>query len=227
MQELLVATHNKKKLAEIKDLLKDLNLKITSLSDYPDLPEIEEDGKTFSANAIKKAATIALYTKKLTMGEDSGLQVKALHNEPGIYSARFSGAGATDDKNNAQLLKLLKNVPLKKRHARYRCFVALVDGKKIVDVVSGSCCGLIALKPKGKNGFGYDPLFLIPRFGKTFGELSPKIKSKISHRARALKKFKVIIKSHLSRLPERVGFPFQEFCPVRERAYISDCSRSR
>ena len=200
MQELLVATRNKKKLEEIKDLLKDLNLKITSLADYPDCPEIEEDGKTFSANALKKAATLALYTKKLTLGEDSGLQVKTLKNKPGIYSARFSGPGATDKKNNAKLLKLLKKIPLKKRQARYRSYVALVDGKRIVDVVSGSCEGVIALKPKGKNGFGYDPLFLIPRHGKTFGELSPEIKSKISHRARALKKFKVVLKAHLSRL---------------------------
>ena len=204
MQELLIATRNKKKLEEIKDILKDLNLKITSIDDYPDLPQVEEDGKTFQANALKKAATIAMYTKKLTLGEDSGLQVKALNNEPGIYSARFSGPGATDEKNNTKLLKLLKNVPLKKRQARYRCFVALVDGEKIVAVVEGSCLGLIALKPKGKNGFGYDPLFLIPRFKKTFGELSPDVKSQISHRARALKKFKAVLKSHLSRLPGKV-----------------------
>ena len=204
MQELLVATRNKKKLEEIKDLLKDLNLKITSLADYPDCPEIEEDGKTFSANALKKAATIALSTKKLTLGEDSGLQVKALKNAPGIYSARFSGPSATDEKNNAKLLKLLKQVPLKKRQARYRCCAALVDGKRIVEVMSGSCSGLIALKPKGKNGFGYDPLFFIPRYGKTFGELSPEVKSQMSHRARALKKFKTVLKSHLSRLPRKV-----------------------
>lgn len=204
MQELLVATRNKKKLEEIKDLLKDLNLKITSLVDYPDLPIIEEDGKTFSANALKKAATIALYTKRLTLGEDSGLQVKALKNEPGIYSARFAGPDATDEKNNTKLLKLLQNVPFKKRQARYCCCAALVDGERIVEVVSGSCGGLISLKPKGKNGFGYDPLFLIPRYGKTFGELSPEVKSRISHRSRALKKIKAILKARLSRLPEKV-----------------------
>ena len=204
MQELLVATRNKKKLEEIKDLLKDLNLRITSLADYPDCPEIEEDGKTFSANALKKAATIALTTKKLTLGEDSGLQVKALKNAPGIYSARFSGPGATDEKNNAKLLRLLKGTPFKKRQAQYRCFVALVDGERIVDVVSGGCSGFIALKPKGKNGFGYDPLFLIPRYGKTFGELSCEVKSQMSHRARALKKFKAVLKSHLSCLPGKV-----------------------
>ncbi len=203
MKELLVATRNKKKLEEIRDLLKDLKVKITSLDDYPDLPAIEEDGMTFSANAIKKAATIALYTKKLTIGEDSGLEVKALHNEPGIYSARFSGPGATDRKNNAKLLRLLKGVPLSKRQARYRCYVALSDGKRLVDVVSGSCSGVIALKSKGKNGFGYDPLFLIPRYNKTFGELSPAVKSKMSHRYRALRKFKQVIKKYFSNLPAK------------------------
>ena len=201
MTELLVATRNKKKLAEIRELLSDLDLKITSLDDYPDLPEIEEDGKTFGQNALKKAATIALLTKKLTMGEDSGLEVKALGNRPGIYSARFSGPGATDEKNNAQLLKMLWRVPPARRQARYRCFVALVDGTRIIDVVDGQCSGVIALRRKGRNGFGYDPLFLIPRFQKTFGELPPGIKAKISHRSRVLKKFKTVLKKYFSSLP--------------------------
>ena len=197
MKELLVATRNKKKFAEIKELLVDLDFKVTSLFDYPDAPQIEEDGKTFAANAIKKAATIALYTKKLVMGEDSGLEVKALGNKPGVYSARFSGEGATDEQNNKKLLRLLKGVPLKKRQARYRCFVAIADGKKLVDVVSGSCNGVIALRPSGHNGFGYDPLFLIPRYKKTFGVLSTEIKSKMSHRANALKNFRKVIRLRL------------------------------
>ena len=195
MTELLVATRNAKKLSEIKDLLKDLNIKVTSLLDHPDLPVIEEDGKTFTANAIKKAASIAMITKKLTMGEDSGLEVKALGNRPGIYSARFSGEGATNKQTNKKLLRLLSKVPLKKRQARYRCFVALADKNGLVDVVNGSCSGIISLKPKGTNGFGYDPLFFIPRFNKTFGELDPTIKSRISHRAHALKKFRVLIQN--------------------------------
>jgi XTP/dITP diphosphohydrolase len=198
MIELLVATRNAKKLKEIKELLSDLQIKVTSLADYQDMPRIEEDGKTFSENAIKKAATISLYTKKLVMGEDSGLEVRFLKNAPGIYSARFSGPNATDKKNNAKLLKLLKNVPAKKRQARYRCCAALTDEKGIVDVVSGSCNGVIDVRIKGKNGFGYDPLFLVPRFNKTFGELDPAIKAKISHRARALKKFKRIIEKYLA-----------------------------
>ena len=199
MIELLVATRNLKKLKEIKELLKDMRLKITSLADYRSMPAIEEDGKTFIQNAIKKAATISLYTKKLVMGEDSGLEVKALRNAPGVYSARFSGSGATDTRNNAKLLKVLKGIPLKRRQARYRCCVALTDRKGIVGVVEGSCSGLVALRGKGKNGFGYDPLFFISRFHKTFGELDPCIKAKMSHRARALKKFRRLIEKYLPR----------------------------
>ena len=129
--ELLVATGNKKKLQEIRELLRDLNLKITSLADYPDAPEIEEDGTTFDENAIKKAATIAMFAKKLTMGEDSGLEVEALDNQPGVYSSRFSGKDANDKKNNFKLLRLLRKVPLKKRAARYRCSIASADEKRI------------------------------------------------------------------------------------------------
>ena len=139
------------------------------------------------------------------------MEVKALGNKPGIYSARFSlpkankslgracsaGNGATDKKNNAKLLRELRGVPSKKRRARYRCFAALVDGQRVIDVVSGSCAGVIALKGKGKNGFGYDPLFFIPRYNKTFGEMDPSIKAKISHRARALKKLKIVLGRYL------------------------------
>lgn len=196
MLDLVVATTNPGKLREIKDLLRDWDVRITSLADYPDAPRVVEDGRTFAQNALKKAASIALYTKKLTLGEDSGLEVEALRNKPGIYSARFAGEGATDKKNNAKLLRALRGVPLKKRRARYRCCAALVDGKRIVDVVSGSCAGLIGLRSQGKNGFGYDPLFIIPRYNKTFGELSPDIKAKISHRARALKKIKKILQKY-------------------------------
>ncbi|MFA5088677.1 MAG: XTP/dITP diphosphatase [Candidatus Omnitrophota bacterium] len=190
MREIIIATRNPGKLKEIRELLKDLNIQVRSLADYPDSPVVEEDGKTFAANALKKAVTIAFYTNKLTLGEDSGLEVRALHNQPGVYSSRFSGPGAEDKKNNAKLLRNLKGVPLKKRQARYRCFAALVDRHGIVDVADGSCGGLIAPRAKGRNGFGYDSLFFIPRYHKTFGELEPSVKAKISHRARALKKIK-------------------------------------
>jgi len=199
MREIVVATRNKGKLKEIRHLLKDMDVQVTSLSDYPDAPEIVEDGTTFSQNALKKASTIALYTKKLTLGEDSGIEVRALNNQPGIYSARYAGPNANDRKNNLKLLRSLKKVPPSKRQARYRCCVALVDGKGIIDIVQGRCSGLIHTHSKGHNGFGYDPLFYVPRYQKTFGELDPEIKAKISHRARALKKVRGILEEYLTR----------------------------
>ena len=202
MRELLIATNNQKKLKELKALLVDLPLRITSLKDYKNMPKIEEDGKTFSQNALKKASTISIYTKKLVMGEDSGLEVKALGNRPGVFSARFSGTNATDQKNNLKLLRFLRKVPSKERQARYRCCVALTDYDGIVDIVSGSCSGFISPRSKGNNGFGYDPLFLVSRYNKTFGELDPFVKSRISHRARALKKFYLVIEKYLESHPE-------------------------
>ncbi len=197
MTDLIVATKNQGKLREIKELLKDFDFNIISLLDFPDVPQVEEDGKTFAQNAIKKAVTIAMYTKKLTLGEDSGLEVKALGNKPGIHSARFASEKATDKENNKKLLKSLKNVPLNKRQARYRSFVAIVDSKRIIDIVNGSCSGIIAKEEKGTNGFGYDPLFIIPKYKKTFGELDSAIKAKISHRARALRKVKQVLIKYL------------------------------
>jgi XTP/dITP diphosphohydrolase len=190
MKELLVATRNAGKVREIKDLLKDYDVKVTSLLDYPDMPEIVEDGKTFQANAAKKALVIAKHTGRIVMGEDSGLEVKALGWRPGVYSARYSGEGATDEKNNQRLLEELKDIPRSRRQARYRSFIAVAAPGKVLGVVDGKCSGLIATEPKGTNGFGYDPLFIIPRYNKTFGQLSPSVKAKISHRARALAKFK-------------------------------------
>lgn len=197
--ELVVATKNKKKLQEIRELLKDLPLRVTSFEDYPGAPRIVEDGRTFEQNAIKKAATIALYTRKLVLGEDSGLEVKVLHNRPGVYSARYAGEGATDLKNNRKLLSELKGVPLKKRGGRYRCAVALADGRGLIGVVSGTCSGRIALQPKGTFGFGYDPLFLIEKFGKTFAQLGPEVKHAMSHRFRALKKARGLMERYLKK----------------------------
>ena len=197
--ELLVATRNKKKLKEIKEILSGIELKITSLADYKDMPCIVEDGRTFAQNAIIKASTIAKFTKKLVLGEDSGLQVTALGNRPGVYSARYSGTGATDEKNNLKLLKELKNVPLKKRTARYQCSVALADSCGLIGVVSGQCEGIIGFSPKGHSGFGYDPLFVIEKYGKTFAELGPEIKHAMSHRYKALKKLRLLMERYLKR----------------------------
>ncbi len=202
MTELVVATTNLGKLREIKELLKDSKIKITSLFDYPDAPRIEEDALTFAQNALKKAATIALYTGKLTLGEDSGLAVKALGNRPGIYSSRFSGINATDKENNAKLLRMLRGVPRSRRQARYICCAALVDSHRIVDVARGTCPGLITPRAKGRNGFGYDPLFLVPLYNKTFGELDPAIKAKISHRAKAFRKIRKVLEEYLDSLAQ-------------------------
>jgi XTP/dITP diphosphohydrolase len=197
--ELLVATRNKKKFQEIKEILADLDFHITSLNDYKDLPEIIEDGVTFEQNAIKKAATIAMATGRLVLGEDSGLEVKALKNGPGVFSARYSGRGATDRKNNAKLLRVLRGVPFKKRTARYRCAVAIAGPRGLLGVVSGSCAGVIGTREKGTAGFGYDPLFVILKFGKTFAELGREVKHAMSHRSRALKKARRLMEGYLKR----------------------------
>lgn len=193
-KDLIVASRNKGKIAEIKELLAGLPYQVTSLLDYPHLPDVVEDGKTYKANALKKAVEIAKLTGKMTMSDDSGIEVKALNNAPGIYSARFAGYGASEADKNRKLFEMLKGVPMSKRQARYRCVIALVDGKgKAVGVVEGTCSGYITTEERGSNGFGFDPLFLLKRYNKTFGELPASIKKSISHRARALRKFKVLI----------------------------------
>lgn len=197
MKELVIATTNKGKLREIRELFKEDGLVITSLSDYPGLPAVVEDGATFYANAVKKARETALRVGKLTLGEDSGLEVECLNNAPGIYSARFAGPGADDARNNAKLQRLLKGVLPEARRARYRCFAALAGpGGEIIAVVSGRCSGLITGTARGRNGFGYDPYFLLPRYVKTFGELDPAIKARISHRARAMRKIKTVLEEY-------------------------------
>ena len=194
MKELIVASRNKGKVGEIKELLADLPYRVTSLLEYPDLPEVIEDGKTYQANALKKAREIALATGKMTMSDDSGIEVKALGNAPGIYSARFAGEGASEKARNKKLFAMLKDVPIRKRQARYRCVIALVDAKgRELGMVQGTCGGFIALKEMGENGFGFDPLFLLKRYNKTFGQLPSSLKAKISHRARALKKFRRLL----------------------------------
>lgn len=195
--KLVVATKNKKKLKEIKEILPDLNLKITSLVDYKKTPRIIENGRTFKDNAIKKAVKVAHFTKKLTLGEDSGLEVEALGGKPGIYSSRFSGKDKNDLRNNLKLLKLLDDLPLRERKARYVCAVALADKDGLLGVVEGRCNGLIGFELKGNSGFGYDPLFIIPKYKKTFAQLGEKIKHKMSHRYHALKKAKKIILKYI------------------------------
>ncbi len=195
VKELIVASRNKGKVNEIKELLSDLPVKVTSLLDYPKLPDVVEDGKTYKANALKKAVAIARATGAMTIADDSGIEIAALGNAPGIYSSRFAGKGASEEDRNRKLFEMLQGMPMSKRRARYRCVVALVDGKaRTIGVAQGTCGGYITTKERGVNGFGFDPVFLLKRYGKTFGELSPSLKAKISHRARALAKIRGIIK---------------------------------
>ncbi len=199
--QLVVATKNKKKLEEIKEILKGLNFRIFSLADYPHPPRIIENGKTFRENAVKKAVTIAKFTRKLALGEDSGLCVDALGGKPGVYSSRFAGKGKSDRKNNLKLLNLLEGLPVSKRKAHYFCAVALADESGLLGVVEGKCSGFIGSTEKGNFGFGYDPLFVIPKYKKTFAQLGPSVKHKMSHRFRALKKAKLILATYLKRNP--------------------------
>jgi len=199
MMQLVVATKNEKKLLEIKEILKGMSLVLLSLEAYKNSPKVIENGKTFQENAIKKAVKLARFTGQLCLGEDSGLCVDVLDGAPGIYSARFSGSEKSDIKNNLKLLRLLKDTSWLKRKAHYVCAVALADKNGLVGVVEGKCNGLIAIEQKGISGFGYDPLFYIPKYKKTFAQLGEKIKHKMSHRYHALKKAKRIIEKYIGK----------------------------
>ena len=194
MIDLVVATKNRNKVEEIRELLKDLPVKVISLEEGGwSKQEIVEDGKSFRENAIKKAYTVAKITGKLTLADDSGLEVDALDGQPGIYSARFAGEDVTDRENNLKLLRLLKDVTKEGRTAQFRCVIAIAQDPEKVEVVEGTCRGIIGFEEQGNSGFGYDPLFIYPDYNKTFAELGPEIKNKISHRARALEKAKLIL----------------------------------
>jgi XTP/dITP diphosphohydrolase len=197
--KLVVATKNKKKLSEIKDILKGVKVKLVSLGAYRKAPAVVENGKTFRANAIKKAVKLARFTGEFSLGEDSGLCVNALGGTPGIYSARFAGKEKSDIKNNLKLLKLLEGLPALERKAYYVCAVALADKCGLIGVVEGRCSGLIAFEPAGNTGFGYDPLFYIPKYKKTFAQLGEKIKHTMSHRYHALKQVKPLIQKYVEK----------------------------
>jgi len=191
--KLLVATTNPGKLAEIEAALKDLPVDILSLSDIQDRPEVAEDGSTFEENARKKARVLGDFTGHLTLADDSGLEVDALDGAPGIRSARFSGEGADDARNNEKLLRVLADLRWEKRAARFVCVMALYRpalGKPREWIFHGVCEGMIAFGLRGKNGFGYDPLFFYPPLGKTFGEIDRETKRRYSHRGKALLKVK-------------------------------------
>jgi XTP/dITP diphosphohydrolase len=186
-ETLVLGTTNAGKLRELADLLAPLGIGCCSLAGLAAV-EVEETGGSFAANAALKASQQARALGRWVLAEDSGLVVEALGGAPGIYSARFSGADATDSRNNALLLERLAGHPASARRAHYACHAALSDpAGDIVAVSSGVCGGVIAERAQGAGGFGYDPLFIVPEYHRTFGELSPAVKAVISHRARALR----------------------------------------
>ena len=185
---LLIATSNEDKLEEVRDLLSDLPFRILDLGDFPDLDVIEETGSSFSKNAALKASGYALQTGELTLADDSGLEVDALGGAPGVLSARYSGKNASDLERIEKLLAELKKADKRNRSARFVAAIAVANSQgKILHISRGRCEGTIALSPRGKAGFGFDPIFVPRGYNNTFAELGSEIKNQISHRSRALK----------------------------------------
>jgi XTP/dITP diphosphohydrolase len=195
--KILVATTNTGKLKEFSEML-DFNVDWKSLADFPNIKEVEEDGKTFAENARKKALGYAGQTGLWTLADDSGLVVDALGGLPGVNSARFSGAkdknrGLLDHKNMEKLLDLLKDIPDEKRTARFVCCLCLASSEKILAETAGTLEGVIIRKEEGTNGFGYDPVFYVPQKKKTVAQLASEEKNKISHRGQAILHLKPLL----------------------------------
>jgi XTP/dITP diphosphohydrolase len=200
MKEVVIATRNEGKLREIKDILAPWSLKILSLKDFPEIPEIIEDGSTFAENAAKKAREVARQTGRLAIADDSGLVVDALQGRPGVFSSRYGGEKATDEERFQKLLAEMMEIPEGKRQAAFVCTIALATPQGEVELLEGRCRGQIAFAPRGEHGFGYDPIFFLPELGKTMAELDPDLKNRISHRARALEKLKELLPTILINL---------------------------
>ncbi len=195
MTEIVLATRNSDKVREIRKILP--GIKFLSLKDFPNVPDIIEEGKTLRENAIHKAQETVRYTGKISIADDSGLEVEVLGGKPGVRSSRFAGEEVSYEENNKKLLRSMNGKRM--RRAKFRCVIA-VAGPGIEPVVrEGVCRGRIARSPRGKTGFGYDPIFIVSGTGKTFAELSPALKNGISHRAKALRK----LAKYLRRLEDK------------------------
>lgn len=194
MLRLVLGSRNKKKLKEMLELLGDLKLELTDLTLYPNAPEVEETAATFAGNATLKATQLAPVLGTWVVGEDSGLVVPALGGEPGIYSARYAGKHGDDAANNAKLLARMAHLTGDERIAYYISTAVLSDPMgQVVGTAEGRCHGTIVTEQRGAGGFGYDPLFLVPEYGKTFGELSSEVKQSMSHRAKAFRELREMI----------------------------------
>jgi XTP/dITP diphosphohydrolase len=194
MRKILVASTNPGKLKELREMLGG-DIEWVGLSDFPDVGEIEEDGLTFAENARKKAIGYAKATGLWTLADDSGLVIDALDGQPGVKSARFSGAketnrGLIDHKNMAKVLKLLEGVPKEKWTARFMCCLCLASPEKVLIETEGKLEGVITDEQAGENGFGYDPIFFVPQLNKTVAQMASIEKNAISHRGNAIRKFK-------------------------------------
>lgn len=191
---IVLSSRNKKKIEEIAELMLPRGIELIGVQSFADVPEVVEDADSFAGNAAKKAVEVARRLKEWTIADDSGLCVDALGGAPGIYSARYAdapnpGTLEADEANNQKLLRELAEVLPARRTAHYVCAVALADPDGQVRVATeGRCSGLILSEYHGSNGFGYDPMFLVPEFHKTFGELDPAVKRHISHRAKAFER---------------------------------------
>jgi len=196
MYTLIIATTNSHKVKEIKSLLDISGLELKSLADFEGYPEVVEDGHTFEENALKKALAYFNFFEQPVIADDSGLEVDVLNNEPGIFSARYAGEKATDEDNNRYLLKKMKGVPRNRRTARFVCSVCFMDGKE-QRIFTGVREGIILDNLKGSKGFGYDPLFFVPEYDKTYAQLTAEEKNRISHRGLAFTRLKEYLTERL------------------------------
>ena len=188
--KIVFASRNEGKVKEIRAMLQDIDVKLVSLNNYNNAPEIIEDGESFLENALKKAKIVAEFTGETVLADDSGLQVDVLGGAPGIYSSRYAGENASDEENVAKLIAGLKGIPQEKRGASFFCVLVLyrIDGS--YDCFEGKWRGQIIDEPRGNNGFGYDPVFMVPELKMTAAELPAAIKNKVSHRGQALAQLK-------------------------------------
>jgi XTP/dITP diphosphohydrolase len=186
MQQLLLATRNAHKTREVQEIL-GREFEVRDLSTHPEVPETPESGKTFEENATLKAIAVSKKLPDLVIADDSGLEVDALGGAPGVYSARYAGQNATDKQNIDKLVSELARIERAKRSARFRCMIALARDGKLLGTFEGVVEGVIVEPPRGRGGFGYDPIFVPQEFEQTFGELPAEVKNRISHRARAIR----------------------------------------
>jgi XTP/dITP diphosphohydrolase len=197
IRELVLATRNRHKREELVALLGDLGITIRTLDEFPDVPEVVEDGDTCEANAVKKARAIADFTGLPAVADDTGLEVDALGGRPGVYAARYAGEDATYEDNCRKLLRELMGVPREQRTAHFLTVAAIALPSDGTRVAQGTLDGVIAEEASGTLGFGYDPVFLIPELGKTLAQLSADQKNTISHRAKAFAKMREILSASM------------------------------